>query len=117
MGILDKVFGRDDDKENTGTRGTSGNTAGSKPGGASASRPGVDRPVADFSDVNASSSSTSAADARTYTVAAGDSLSKIAQREYGDASQWRRIFEANRSTISNPDLIHPGQVLTIPSNR
>lgn len=110
MGILDKVFGRDDDKDNTNKR-TTGST-----GGASASRPAPDRPVADFSDVNATSSSTNT-NARSYTVAAGDSLSKIAQREYGDASQWRRIFEANRSTISNPDLIHPGQVLTIPSDR
>ena len=51
---------------------------------------------------------------RTYTVAAGDSLSKIAKKLYGDANQWNRIFEANRDTIKNPDLIHPGQVLKIP---
>ena len=50
-----------------------------------------------------------------YTVAPGDSLSKIARRYYGDANQWRRIFEANRDQISNPDLIHPGQKLKIPS--
>ena len=42
------------------------------------------------------------------------SLSKIAQREYGSASKWPAIFEANRDKIKNSDLIHPGQVLTLP---
>ncbi|HXW97326.1 MAG TPA: LysM peptidoglycan-binding domain-containing protein [Gemmatimonadales bacterium] len=69
----------------------------------------------DFSDVSGGSSS--AADAksgRTYTVAKGDSLSKIAKQFYGDAKQWNRIYEANKDTIKNPDLIFPGQVLKIP---
>jgi nucleoid-associated protein YgaU len=51
---------------------------------------------------------------RTYTVASGDSLSKIAKKFYGDGNQWKKIFEANRDTVKNPDLIHPGQVLKIP---
>lgn len=51
---------------------------------------------------------------RTYTVAKGDSLSKIAQQVYGRADRWTLIFEANRGTITNPDLIHPGQVLVLP---
>lgn len=51
---------------------------------------------------------------RTYTVVAGDSLSKIAERVYGHADQWPRIFDANRATIHDPDLIRPGQVLVIP---
>jgi nucleoid-associated protein YgaU len=51
---------------------------------------------------------------RTYTVNPGDNLSAIAHHLYGDASQWRRIYEANRDKISNPDLIYPGQVLNIP---
>ena len=58
-----------------------------------------------------------AATPRTVTVAKGDSLSKIAQREYGRADEWKRIFEANRDKISNPDLIQPGQVLTLPPPR
>jgi len=72
----------------------------------------------DFSDVEAGGSSTapSAEPAtQTYTVAAGDSLSKIAKKYYGDAAKWRKIFEANRDIIKNPDLIHPGQTLKIPS--
>ena len=75
---------------------------------------------ADFSDVRSGSSSTapsaqsSGSQYRTYTVVAGDSLSKIAKREYGDAQQWRRIYEANRDIIKDPDLIYPGQVVRIP---
>jgi len=74
-----------------------------------------DRPKADFSDVESGSSSTASSPAgRSYTVQKGDSLSKIAKREYGDAQQWRRIYEANRDLIPNPDLIYPGQVFRIP---
>lgn len=79
----------------------------------------TDTPRADFSKVQSGSSTQPAtpADAtRVYTVQAGDSLSKIAKREYGDANKWNAIFEANRDTIRNPDLIHPGQVLTLPPN-
>jgi nucleoid-associated protein YgaU len=51
----------------------------------------------------------------TYTVVAGDSLSKIAKRAYGNANEWRRIYDANRQLIGdNPDFIKPGQKLTIP---
>lgn len=75
-------------------------------------------PAPDFSDVSSGSSSTApgAETTRTVTVQAGDSLSRIAKRELGDADKWRSIYEANRDKIDNPDLIHPGQVLTIPSN-
>ena len=68
----------------------------------------------DFSDVKAGSSTAAASD-QTYTVVAGDSLSKIAKHFYGDANAWNRIFQANKDQISNPDLIHPGQVLRIPA--
>ena len=51
---------------------------------------------------------------RFYTVQPGDSLRAIAQRYYGDEMQWKRIYEANRDKISNPDLIHPGQEFKIP---
>ncbi|HET8622733.1 MAG TPA: LysM peptidoglycan-binding domain-containing protein [Gemmatimonadales bacterium] len=75
-----------------------------------------DEPLPDFSDVQSGSSSTAPGTSRerAYTVVKGDSLSKIAQREYGKASQWKRIYEANRDQIKDPDLIHPGQVLRIP---
>lgn len=79
-----------------------------------------EKPKADFSKVQSGSSSTApertvpTAAPRTYTVKKGDSLSKIAGQEYGDANAWRRIFDANRDRIEDPDLIHPGQELTIP---
>jgi nucleoid-associated protein YgaU len=49
---------------------------------------------------------------RTYTVVSGDTLWAISERFYGDGSKYQRIADA--SGVSNPDLIHPGQVLTIP---
>src|SRR6476619_335318 len=69
---------------------------------------------ADFSDVSGGASSTAPAAGQTYTVKSGDSLSKIAKHIYGDGNKWQRIYEANRDKIKNPDLIHPGQELTIP---
>jgi nucleoid-associated protein YgaU len=74
----------------------------------------------DFSNVQGGSSSTGAEPRApdrevTYTVQPGDSLSRIAKDRYGDGSKWKTIFEANRDQITNPDLIHPGQVLKIPS--
>ena len=50
--------------------------------------------------------------ARTYTVESGDSLWAIAERFYGDGNRYQAIADA--SGISDPDLIQPGQVLTIP---
>ena len=52
---------------------------------------------------------------KTYTVVSGDCLYNIAAKIYGDGSQYMKIFNANRDQISNPNLIHPGQVLTIPA--
>ena len=49
---------------------------------------------------------------RTYTVVSGDTLWAISERFYGDGSKYQVIADA--SGISNPDLIYPGQVLTIP---
>lgn len=79
---------------------------------------GSSRP--DFSDVKSGSSSSPTMPGNqeqevTYTVQQGDSLSKIAKEQYGDGARWKSIFEANRDQITNPDLIHPGQVLKIPS--
>ena len=99
MGILDNT--KPDFSDTTGT----GSTAGRVP------------PKADFSDVTSGQSSEAPmepATTQSYTVKSGDSLSKIAKQVYGDASQWRRIFEANRDQIKDPDLIHPGQEFTIP---
>ena len=52
--------------------------------------------------------------AKTYTVKAGDSLWAIAAKYYGNGADYNKIFNANTDKISNPNLIYPGQVLTIP---
>lgn len=57
-----------------------------------------------------------AAAVETYTVKAGDTLSKIAKEKLGDASAYPEIFNANRDQLSDPDKIKPGQVLKIPQH-
>ena len=52
--------------------------------------------------------------ARTYTVKPGDTLSKIAKESLGNASDYQKIFEANRDQLTDPDKIKPGQVLKLP---
>jgi len=54
------------------------------------------------------------AGARTYTVKAGDTLSKIAKEHFGDANAYMKIYNANTDQLSDPDKIKPGQVLKIP---
>jgi nucleoid-associated protein YgaU len=80
-------------------------------------------PKPDFSNVTSGGSSTApaapqptgtAGSGKTYVVVNGDSLSKIAKREYGDANKWRTIYEANKDLIDDPDLIYPGQELKVP---
>ena len=53
---------------------------------------------------------------RRYTVQRGDTLSSIAQRFYGSAGDWNRLYAANRSVLRNPNMIFPGQVLAIPGH-
>ncbi len=52
---------------------------------------------------------------QTYTVKAGDTLSKIAKEHLGDANAYMKIFDANKDQLSDPDKIKPGQVLRIPT--
>ena len=51
---------------------------------------------------------------KTYTVKKGDTLSEIAKSQYGKASDFTKIFEANRDVLSDPDKIQVGQVLRLP---
>ena len=77
----------------------------------------------DFSNVQSGASSTAPppvqstqteAEIETYTVVKGDSLSKIAKHHYGNANDWKKIFEANRDILKDPDKIFPGQTLKLP---
>ena len=99
MGLLDNLFDKDENKEKK-KADFSGVVGGSS---TTAPTPNVEAAPSAPADVE-----------RTYTVVAGDTLSKIAKREYGDAGQWKRIYEANKDAIKNPDLIYPGQTFKIP---
>ena len=115
MGIFDRksdsVFGDNPEDALLNRRKEAADFSDAKGGSSSAGGSS-----ADFSDVNAGASSTAPAtgSAQSYTVKSGDSLSKIAKHFYGDSNKWHRIYDANRDKIKNPDLIHPGQELTIP---
>lgn len=50
----------------------------------------------------------------TYTVQAGDTLSRISSRVYGESGRWMDIFQANRDQLPSPNALQPGQVLRIP---
>ena len=54
--------------------------------------------------------------ARTYTVRTGDTLSGIAQRFYGHASDWQWLYHINHAKISDPNLIYTGQVFSAPAD-
>lgn len=51
---------------------------------------------------------------KTYTVKKGDCLWSIAKARYGDGRQFKKIYEANRDIIKNPNLIYPNQKIKIP---
>lgn len=78
---------------------------------------GKDDDMPDFSNVQSGASSTAKTEApafETYTIQAGDSLSKIAKLKLGNANAWPKIHEANKDTIKDPNKIYPGQVIRIP---
>ncbi len=56
-----------------------------------------------------------AASHQIYTVVAGDTLTKIAAKFYGDGESWEPIYEANRDSLSSPSALRVGQTLVIPS--
>ena len=67
-------------------------------------------------DIRATGPAPGAQAERTYTVKAGDTLSKIAKEMLGDANAYTDIFNANRDQLTDPDKIKPGQVLKIPAH-
>jgi hypothetical protein len=77
---------------------------------------------ADKSKVTSSNSTTTTANPSTgsnssvryYTTVKGDTLGSIAKKYYGDASKWRKIADANKNIIKNPNIISVGWKLVIP---
>lgn len=53
-------------------------------------------------------------DVEMYVVEKGDTLWAISTAVYGDGNRYNEIFEANKPMLKDPDLIFPGQVLSIP---
>lgn len=66
-----------------------------------------------FYDTYAKVGSLNESNEQTYIVKKGDTLSKIANKYYGDKNQWNRIYEANKSTMSDPNTLQIGQKLVI----
>lgn len=74
------------------------------------------KPKASAEPKRETNNSPAPAAAQTYTVVRGDCLWKIAKRFYGSGAKYTVIYNANRGVIGgNPNLIYPGQVLTIPA--
>ena len=72
--------------------------------------------VADIKATGSTTSSSHTNEHTYYTVKPGDTLSKIAGHELGDANAYLDIFNANRDQLSDPDKIKPGQTLKIPQH-
>jgi len=71
--------------------------------------------VADIKVVAKPGGAAPASAGKSYTVKAGDTLSKISKEHFGDANDYMRIFNANKDQLTDPDKIKPGQVLKIPA--
>ena len=94
-------------------RGGSDTVPDTRGGGGGAGRP-------DFSNVQGGSDTVpdtggGGGGQQSYVVEKGDNLSVISKRFYGKSKFWKQIFEANRDTIENPDLIYPGQTIVLPA--
>lgn len=77
---------------------------------------GVGRPKATVEPQRETAASPVPAVAQSYTVAKGDCLWNIAKKFYGNGSKYSVIYNANKGVVGgNPNLIYPGQVLTIPA--
>jgi 5'-nucleotidase len=79
---------------------------------AAASAPAATPTAAPNTD--ATDANTPAANPRTYVVAAGDTLSKIARQFYGTSLRWAEIYEANRAQLPNERALAVGMKLVIP---
>lgn len=81
----------------------------------------VDVQLSGLAAARASSTSNSAGSGssgsnKTYTVVRGDCLWNITKKYTGNGARWRELYNLNTSVVgSNPNLIYPGQVLTLPS--
>lgn len=76
----------------------------------------AEKPKAAPEPVRETTAAPAPAASQTYTVVKGDCLWNIAKKFYGNGSKYTVIYNANKGVIGgNPNLIYPGQVLTIPA--
>lgn len=77
---------------------------------------GAEKPKGAVEPQRETAGSPAPATAQSYTVVKGDCLWNIAKKFYGNGSKYSVIYNANKSVVGgNPNLIYPGQVLTIPA--
>ncbi|NOY75676.1 MAG: LysM peptidoglycan-binding domain-containing protein [Kiritimatiellaeota bacterium] len=76
-------------------------------------------PVVESGNVDAEVLETEDASAefQTYTVRKGDTLWKIARRFYGSGKEWRKIYQANQDTMSDPNKVKAGSKIRIPAKQ
>lgn len=72
------------------------------------------KPKASVQKKRAAAKSPAPSKNKSYTVKKGDCLWNIAKKFYGNGAKYTKIYNANKNKIKNPNLIYPGQVLTIP---
>ena len=80
----------------------------------SGNRPPQSPAAAKAAPVSPAKPAAAAPTSSTYTVKAGDTLSKIAKDHLGSAGAYMKIYNANKDLLTDPDKIKPGQVLKIP---
>lgn len=77
---------------------------------------GIKKIAATVTETRSTETSPEPLNPETYTVVKGDCLWNIAKKYYGDGSKYTIIYNENKNVVGgNPNLIYPGQVLTIPN--
>lgn len=113
MGLLSSLFGKKD-KDDKKPEAAAKADFGSVRSGTSSTAREVPKSTPASAPGSAAPTTPTAGGAKTYEIQSGDTLSAIAQRHYGNANEWRKIYEANRNVIDDPDKIYPGQKITLP---
>ena len=107
---------------NNNSNGNSGNSGNQTSGNSGSSNSGSSNSGSSTSNVTGTNGTVSQTEKDsqiatqktiTYTVAAGDTLSKIALKMYGDRKFWRKIYADNKDVLKNPNRIYVGQKLTL----
>lgn len=107
---------------NNNSNGNSGNSGNQTSGNSGSSNSGSSSGGSSTSNVTGTNGTVSQTEKDsqiatqktiTYTVAAGDTLSKIALKMYGNRKFWRKIYADNKDVLKNPNRIYVGQKLTL----